>query len=742
MSFNVSSESRNRWLARYSRIPQRFGEATVFLILLGYTLLLYREFLEGKALYWGDILYYFQPMAHFAAREIRQGRLPLWNPFLLCGQPYAGNPQIGLLYPFSFLLLWLSPWKYITLAVLIHTYLASLFFYGFLKLRTQSAYAALIGAIVFVGSGAFLGKAQFPPMLFSLCYLPGVFYSAEKALHVRKPLSILQLTLIVGLLVLAAHPQVTYLTFLLLGAYLLFRLRELKTASAPVKLTACDDRQTLRGCVAGVVGGILLSSCQLLPVLQLAFDSSREHLTPWQANRFVLHPLGLLTLLFPHFFGSPADADYWGAGNAWEVAVFIGWIPLLFIGYALLFWRRSADVRFWLGALLLALWMSFGIMGGLFWVAFYVLPGISLFHDPARFLIIFHFAACSLAAYGYNAYLSRKQKTGEVYITCLFVILTALPLVYYSTDWLPMVSPDRLAHIQTPIPPSATSRIYTPEHATYWNRFVTEGYADYGETSRRFLQLRLRTLLPNLNMDVNLPSASAYEPVPIAAAARVDGMVRVALFLGEPNAARLASLMNVSTLLLPRIYHLSSPWFIAARRSSYGPLRTYLNLYPHPQVWTVKQLLVADNPMRQEAIMASPHFDPLRQAVVKRILPQWERNSVIASKSVVAETMWESPDRLSVFLKTTHPTFVVCSITAQPGWHATESGHDIAIYSADMAFMGFPLGPGAHHICLTYRPSTFTIGSYVSLLTLSVLIGIAISQYIRKWRSTLRAVRN
>jgi hypothetical protein len=741
MSFNVPSESSNRWFSRYSRIPQYFRESAIFLILLAYTLLLYREFLEGKALYWGDILYYFQPMAHFAAREIRQGRVPLWNPFLLCGQPYSGNPQIGLLYPFSFLLLWLSPWKYITVAVLIHTYLAALFFYGFLKLRTQCSSAALIGATVFIGSGAFLGKAQFPPMLFSLSYLPGVFYSVERLLQMRTPASVLQLTAVVGLLVLAAHPQVTYLTFLLLGAYLPFRLHELKRTSGKGIIAACGNRMAFCGCIAGIVGGILLSSCQLLPVLQLALDSSREHLTPWQANRFVLHPLGLLALLFPHFFGSPADADYWGAGNAWEVAVFIGWIPLLFIGYALVFWKRSPDVRFWLGALLLTLWMSFGIMGGLFWVAFYTLPGISLFHDPARFLIIFHFAACFLTAYGYNAYINRQSKSAKTYITCFFVILTALPLVYYSTDWLPMVSPDRLARIHTMVPLSVTSRIYTPEHATYWNRFVTEGYADYGERARPFLQLQLGTLLPNLNMNANLPSASAYEPVPVATAARVDGMVRVALSLGEPNAIRLTSLMDVSTLLLPRIYHLSDPW-LSETYDTYGPLRVYRNEYPHAPVWAVKQLLIAGNLMRQEAIMASPHFNPIEQAVLKKFPSQWACNCQISAKPVMAKAVWTSPDVLLISVQTTHPAFVVCSVTAQPGWHAIENGHYVPLYSADMAFMGFLLGPGTHHVRLIYYPSAFAIGIYLSLLTLSALIGIAISQCSRKWRCTLRAVRS
>lgn len=743
MFFSSPSERRKLWFPQYSRIPQCFRRLTVPIILLAYTLLLYREFFEGKTLYWGDILYYFQPMALFAAKEIQRGRLPFWNPFLLCGQPYVGNPQIGLFYPFSALLLWLSAWQYITLAALIHTYLAALFCYGFLKLRTQSTSAALLGAIVFSGSGAFLGKAQFPPMLFSLCYLPCVFYSVENAIQRGSFISKIQIAIAVCLLILAAHPQVAYLTFLLLFAYLPFRLHSLRRPTRTVQKKSSGPLKAFYGCVAGIIWGIFLSSCQLFPVLQLALDSSREHLTPWQANRFVLHPLDLLGLLFPHFFGSPAYANYWGAGNAWEIAVFIGWIPLIFIGYALLSWRYSPDVRFWCTVLLFALWLSFGISMGLYWIAFYILPGIALFHDPARFLIVFHFAACVLAAHGYGIFRKQLPQRGAIYVTCSAVILTALPLVYYTTDWLPMVSPDRLTLTQTPIRLSFASRIYTPEHSTYWSRFVTEGYADYGESSRRFLQLRLHTLLPNLNMNADLPSASAYEPVPIAAAARVDGMTRLAISLGEPNAIRLISLMNVSALLLPRIYHFSNPW-LNEIRSTYGPLRTYLNFYPHAQVWTVEQLIAVDNLMRQEDVMASPHFDPLKQAVLKRLPPHshWVYNPLMPAKSVVAKAVWKSPDTLSIFVQTSHPTFVVCSVTAQPGWHARENGHDIPLYSTDIAFMGFPLSPGTHRLSLFYCPAAFAIGSYMSLSTLSVLIGMLLSQYMCKWRCHFRAARN
>jgi len=42
---------------------------------------------------------YFQPMRWFTAVELRNGRLPLWNPYNASGEPWLANPQTGVFYP-------------------------------------------------------------------------------------------------------------------------------------------------------------------------------------------------------------------------------------------------------------------------------------------------------------------------------------------------------------------------------------------------------------------------------------------------------------------------------------------------------------------------------------------------------------------------------------------------------------------------------------------------------------------
>src|SRR6266436_6764096 len=43
-----------------------------------------------------DMFIYWRP---FAAEQLRQGRVPLWNPYVFCGQPFLGWGVGGVLYP-------------------------------------------------------------------------------------------------------------------------------------------------------------------------------------------------------------------------------------------------------------------------------------------------------------------------------------------------------------------------------------------------------------------------------------------------------------------------------------------------------------------------------------------------------------------------------------------------------------------------------------------------------------------
>ena len=105
-----------------TRKPRAWQEAAgVPLLLLGLTLIYFwPQVGRGRALYWGDIGLYFTPMTQFLHDNLRAGRLPLWNPLILCGAPFVGNPQTWPLYPLTALLPVVSAPYFLSLTVAVH----------------------------------------------------------------------------------------------------------------------------------------------------------------------------------------------------------------------------------------------------------------------------------------------------------------------------------------------------------------------------------------------------------------------------------------------------------------------------------------------------------------------------------------------------------------------------------------------------------------------------------------------
>ena len=62
-------------------------------------LFFHRLALQGYILARGDVYLYFYPYWEAAATALREGRLPLWNPYLFMGAPLLANSQAGFFYP-------------------------------------------------------------------------------------------------------------------------------------------------------------------------------------------------------------------------------------------------------------------------------------------------------------------------------------------------------------------------------------------------------------------------------------------------------------------------------------------------------------------------------------------------------------------------------------------------------------------------------------------------------------------
>lgn len=696
-----------------------------YLVFLLFDILLLLPLLQGRALYWGDILLYFEPMHHFEREMLLQGQIPLWNPYLLGGQPFVGNPQMWVFFPTTPLLAYVPAWLYLNIVCFVSILLCGIFFYHFLFRWTRSGWASLMGGMTYMGSACIIARLQFPPMVMSAPFCPLLLLLIDKQLDAPHIKNCVIIALTVGLLVLAAHPQMAYFILGIGTVYTLLRLWDFASLQEPEQIVKWWMR-SLFPLVLALLWGVALSAVQVLPVLQLTRESPRVEMDVKEANRFYLEPKHLLTLILPHYWGHPATSDFRERGNAWEPALFIGWLPILFIGVAIKSFRKRRVVAFWFVVAAVSMWLAFGMHGGLFWLAFYYLPGLSRFHDPARFLYLTTVAFAFLTGIGAKAFVEKSKFIKGAVLACC----VAIPLIAYSPEWNPTIPYQQLDYVpqiaQTHL--NRGGRLYIPHYVNLWRRYVN--YNDYGRNDRRTMQAFMNTLIPNIGMRYGTEMVYGYEPVPVAAPLILEGLITLELDRGEPIATRLMSLLNGTTLIQvteedvfnARLKHLTTQ----------GGMKAYHNRDSLGEAWLVRSVRRVEGRRRILATLTDPAFNPALEAVVtlgddgKPVaeLEALEGSAVTNSPTNTVKSEQRKTDRLVFTVDSgDKPSFLVASLAAYPGWKADCDGTPLRLYRTDRAIFGMAIPEGRHTVTLTYQPAAFRIGLFISLLALGGILG-------------------
>jgi hypothetical protein len=383
----------------------------------------------NRVLATGDILLYFYPYRDFAAAAVREGRIPLWNPYLFLGAPFLANPQAAVLYPLHWPLSWLPVTKQVYWSAAVHTWLLA--FGGYLLMRRWglSFGAGLTSGLVLAGSGFYGGLLGHLNQMNGAAWLPwGVLIlhgwprGAETPLSltpqrwpfVPHPISILAFALVVALMLLAGHTQTAYINLFGLGVWALGQAFPRRYEGR--HLWNKSQLAPLLTLVAGSLLGALLSAAQLAPTLELSRLGLRSSgLSYADATSFSLRPLLLPWTLLPSYglvdlesvFDTPAYSE------------FVAYVGLAGLALAVVgAWQGRGAPRT-LGLLFagLGLLLALGRWNPLYFLLYLSTPGFDLFRTPARWMMLYTLGMAVLAgvgwAWGMGEILKRLRRLGR-----------------------------------------------------------------------------------------------------------------------------------------------------------------------------------------------------------------------------------------------------------------------------------------------------------------------------------------
>lgn len=398
------------------------------LVLLGTYLLFFNKLVTGKqVMFHEDIMLISAPLKHYIANQLKQGVVPLWNPYSGAGSPLLAEALGGVFYPLNVLYLLLPLALAVNYFIIVHFVLAGLFMYLFCRSLQIQTIPSLTGSIIFSLGAFFVCHVNHIDILSAGIWLPLFFYLIERWRRSRQTLFLLWLVPVFAIQLLGGHPQVVFYSIAATTAYFLYRslfpLKELQQRWFTPFL--------LWFLVLGFAA--CLASLQLISTYELKEFTVRASPRPGFSTELSFPPWHFFTYVVPNLFGhsraSFFPTKFWYQDfyrfkvSYWETASYVGILPFLLTAAAF-FVPLKRPATFFRVMLL----VSFISMLGRFtpiYTFLATIPPINAFRVPARFIYLATFCFAVLTAMCVDSMTSqdRQLPLRRVLLACLVVCI-------------------------------------------------------------------------------------------------------------------------------------------------------------------------------------------------------------------------------------------------------------------------------------------------------------------------------
>ena len=737
----------------------------------------------------GDLVSFLYPLYSLAARSLRAGDIPLWNPYLYNGAPFVADNQSGVFYPPNLLFFLLQPglsYRAMEWLAVAHFYLAGVCAYFGLRYMVTpplKRWAALAGALAFMFSDLFVTHFGNLNMIACAAWLPLIFCLFRRALvdapprvlsgDGRRPALAAGAGILLGSAALAGHIQPLLFIVLTLGLYFLYHVCTQRTRSWRTLLHATS----LLALTLAV--GLGVAALSLVPSYEMSRLSLRTDMGYEQASQYSLPPVGLIGLLVPAIFGR-GPGGYWGPWPRVEVG-YVGILPLLLAALAVLL-RRDSLTRFLALLAVLATFLAFGNSSILHGWLYRFVPGFDLVRAPARFIYLLDFALAALAALGLDTLLrpipqSQRPVWRQVLrsspLAGLGVAIVTLPVAYsallYSRDKAEVF--DRLL-TSTGGVLFALLLLGCGIVLLYWRSRRLVRPVTLGIAICALILVDLASLGAYTELEFNDPTSGFQHPAAIAFLKsdpeyfRIDTRTEV-WNVWQPDLSLLHNIYDVWGIYNPlvladfhrywenlgsrssRLYDFLNAKYVIGHKDVVLDWDKYelafdgdpqVNIYRNrnvlPRAFVVHRAQSVENQEQAFAAIHQGDFDPAVAVVVENgrtLVPS-------AAGTGQARIVSYSNNEVRLEASTALPGYLVMSEVYYPGWVVEVDDQPAQLLRADYAFRAVFLSEGSHRVRFSFRPVTWKLGLALSLITWAGLAILAIRALVLHRRTSCRPI--
>ena len=619
----------------------------------------YRKVLFAPGTYtipW-DFHHYHYNLAQYLASALASGRLPLWDPYTYCGQPFFANltakvfylPELAAAAVAAIIGLQHLHWLQ-TLALVGHIWWAGIGTYWLLREAKAGVTAALIGATAFQMGCYFASQTQHEGAVMGGAWLPMGALAVLKLANGAGYRWIAVLSLCVSGSILAGFPSTT--------AAVIFAL-----------LLLAVSLRAVRSTLIALVTGVALSAVQLLPTIQLSSLSVVKYRADFRAPGSGIRLEAIPSLIYPNYFHVLDLKGYSLPYNFTSLYLYCGLAVLFLAILAVSGKRHPLVIPFAALTGASALLMH----GDATWPGRFLNPIVlTITRDsvyPEFFMVSFSFGMAVLAALGAERFAKRRWIPAAILlitIADLTVVASGRPMNTAVLAEEPGVTPwhfdgnvELLNQVRGLVNQSDPPvRIDTVDDSVSWSMMAS--------TTR-------------------IPTANGNEPFALESIMTVRR-----IFCGGVRWGRYYEVVDLDSPILDQI-----------------GVRYLITRNPLPP--SLKYSLVAEPPghLIYENLTVSPRFYVARKS-----------GDAPAPDSSVRVKRY-LPETVELEVDSRYPGFLVTSEVDYPGWRAYVDGSPVQVSQTNIAFRGVEIPAGRHQVVFRFIPAILGWGAAISSIAVA-----------------------
>ncbi|HYP48495.1 MAG TPA: YfhO family protein [Thermoleophilaceae bacterium] len=368
----------------------------------------------------GDAPGQLQPFVRYAADTLPD--MPLWNPYTVAGRPFLANAQSAIFSVYNVPAYVLPYFTALGIIALLKLWVSAFGMFLLGRALGMRFGGALTAGLVYAFSLWMVTWVSYPHMSV-WSWMPWLLLLTERL--VRRPdlLSGALLAGMVGVQILAGHPESSFHSMLTMAAFFVLRVVQSRRRADGDSVKPLRTTLVFGG---ATVGGLLLAALLLIPFAELLLNSAdvRDRMGDAVDKQPVARDFAL-GLFLPEYWGRATETPL--KYFVLDRAVYIGALPLMLAGAALIIRPTLERVCV---ALYGALWLAvvFGVPPFLQIVT--RLPIFSSGHN-SRLTALFVFSFALLAGWGLDELTRAEWSPRRRKLTlALAAALTVLPALF------------------------------------------------------------------------------------------------------------------------------------------------------------------------------------------------------------------------------------------------------------------------------------------------------------------------